>query len=330
MSPDVDIIVQYIPGVDPLWASFFHRTMTHSPLFALIVSPIAGYILSKICKKRHIPWYVWWIITFISLLSHIFLDRCTTYGVWLLWPFVDVWYEARIMNVIDVFYTVPLLWFLIWYLIISRKKRSTWTYMRTPWLRFIWVTFAWLYLLIMTFQQISFKNAMRHDMQQASVWYTDIFAAPQLMQPFLWYGIVNTTEWTYKINHSSIFDTKPRTYETIPTWHELTDSILKDEKVASIFEKLQHRSYGWYQIESVVWSWWTWTSAWSWYMKGSLMFRDLRFGRMLWWDKQSRGEMVFSYAYDPFTSSITQYHRHDASTPFAQLWKKHWQRVWWN
>lgn len=324
MSPDVDIVLQYIPGVDPLWASFFHRTMTHSPLFAILISPIVGYVLSKMFKKQNIPRHVWWLVTLISIASHIFLDRCTTYGVWLLWPFVDIWYEARIINVVDLFFTIPLMWFLLWYLLTSRTKKSNGTYMRIPWLRFLWVTFAWVYLLMMTLQQFSFKQSLRHDMQQAWVWYTDVFAAPQFMQPFLWYGMVNTTQWTYKLNHSSVFDTKPRTYETIPTWHERVKNITSDENVSTIFQKLQNRSHGWYQLELSSWSVWTWDSH------GPIMFRDLRFGRMIWWDKQSRGEMVFSYAYDPMQHTITHYHHHDASTSFAQLWKKHWQRVWWN
>lgn len=125
MSPDIDIIPKYIPQVDPMWAMFFHRTLTHSLPFAAVVSPIAGYIMSRLFKKMNIPWYTWGLITFLSMtIGHLFLDRCTTYGIRLLWPFVDVGYEARIINVIDFFYTIPLIGLIIRYLIISKKKQA--------------------------------------------------------------------------------------------------------------------------------------------------------------------------------------------------------------
>ena len=38
--PDIDIALRFIPGIDPLVASFFHRTATHSFVFAFVAAAI--------------------------------------------------------------------------------------------------------------------------------------------------------------------------------------------------------------------------------------------------------------------------------------------------
>jgi len=43
--------------------------------------------------------------------------------VWALWPFVDYGFEANIVSVIDLFFTLPLGVILLAYLITSGKKK---------------------------------------------------------------------------------------------------------------------------------------------------------------------------------------------------------------
>ncbi len=307
MLPDIDILVQYIPGINPLWASFFHRTMTHSVPFALIAAPLIWRAFSCTPWWKKISWKTWWLITLIALFSHIFLDWMTTYGVRVFRPFIDYGFEANIISVIDVFFTIPLWCILLWYLITSGKKKN-WSY--AWWSRWIGVSFAWLYLAIMALFQTNLKASIEHDMQQAWVQYTRIFASPQILQPFLRYGIVQLPDNSYKVTYTSIFDSQPRTYQNIYGYHDDIKTLTaKNHRI----DKLIRRSHGWYKGDI---QWWITT------------FVDLRFGKLLWWENTSSNSYVFTYA---VWENILPYQLWQApSQPLGEIWTLYWRRVWGN
>lgn len=145
----------------------------------------------------------------------------------------------------------------------------------------------------MALQQYSLKKSLAHDMVQAEVAYKNVFATPQFLQPFLWYGMVETAEGTYKLNYSSVFDSKPRTYQTIPGNHELADNVDN-----TTLQRFIRRSNGWYQLESE---------------GDDILFRDLRFGRLLGWDKTTPEPMMFSYAVNPTTNVVVSHHKHTSN-----------------
>ena len=303
--PDIDIALRFIPWVDSLRASFAHRTMTHSFLFAIIVAPIMGRILSRFTKSWKTWWKDWTLITLVSILSHIFLDRCTTYGVWLLRPFSPIWFEARIISVIDLFFTLPLLGIIIRYFVQARRNTRK---KKTPiwWTRFVWVTFATVYLSMMAILQANLKEAIASDMNRASVQYNRIFAAPQILQPFLRYGMTELPDWSYKTTYVSVFDTKPRVYENTYWYHDIVSTI---EQTNPIISELIARSHWWYTI----------SQQWD-----AIAFSDLRFGKLLGRDKQNRWNNMFQYNLSK--TSVSQWWQ-SFSQPFSFVRQQHWKRV---
>lgn len=305
MTPDLDMLVRYIPNINPLWAEFFHRTMTHSIPFTILVAPLLGRIVAQTKRWKQFLWSKWALIILVALISHILLDWVTTYGIWLLWPFVDVGFEANIMSVIDLFFTLPLWLLLLIYLFLCKNNISKKS--RVSRIHRIGIWYAAVYLGGMATIQYSLKHAMAYDMQQANIEYTRLFASPQILQPFLWYGMVELPDGSYKVTYTSIFDTQPRTYQSVYWYHdELATTARKNNRVAQLIR----RSHGRYKGDI---QWWI------------QYFIDLRFGKLLWWEENLPNTYTFTYI---IWDTMVPYQIAQApNMPLIDVWKRYWQRV---
>ncbi len=304
MIPDIDIVVQYIPWLNPLWASFFHRTMTHSLLFVLCLAPILARLMRYLFSKRPIPRRSLALMGVVTLSSHIFLDLCTTYGIWLFWPFIDYGYELNIISVVDVFFSIPLwLLLLVWMWINYRKKNKK----KHDRIRYLGVIYATSYLVMMGYTQQSLKASMRDDMQMAGIKYERVFASPQLLQPFLWYGIVELFDGSYKVLHTSVFDKKPRIYQNVYWYHsENAYQSRQNKRVA----ELEARSHGRYVYEKV-WS--------------ETYFIDIRFPKTLWWStsKVQPSPFVYKLNQQDIPTQVAQWF----SLPVSDIWQEYRWKV---
>ncbi|MEX2643977.1 MAG: metal-dependent hydrolase [Acetobacterales bacterium] len=114
MTPDVDLFASMLSGAGPLEASLQHRGITHSVPFALVMGPVAGYLL-WLAHRRLAPsatrqdMAAWMGLGLLALLSHGLLDAMTSYGTQLLAPFSNRRFAVDAVAVIDPFYTLPLL-----------------------------------------------------------------------------------------------------------------------------------------------------------------------------------------------------------------------------
>src|SRR5690606_26796712 len=70
--PDLD--VYFGKFYDPITAIEIHRGFSHSILFFVLLSPVLGWILSKIEKKNEVSFKQATIFWFFGLLTHALLD----------------------------------------------------------------------------------------------------------------------------------------------------------------------------------------------------------------------------------------------------------------
>ncbi|NEO30247.1 MAG: metal-dependent hydrolase [Symploca sp. SIO3C6] len=84
---DLDFIPQIITGVN------FHRGLTHSLLFSVAFSVLAGLMINCCFKISYHK--IFWL-TFILYDSHLCLDFFTRQGIPLLWPFIDSRFKSPI------------------------------------------------------------------------------------------------------------------------------------------------------------------------------------------------------------------------------------------
>jgi inner membrane protein len=103
-APDIDIVGSFTG--DSVTYLSFHRGYTH----ALILSPvIAAATLGLVCGIGRIrpSWKSFWA-SWITVLSHLFLDLTNVYGIRLTLPFDSRWHHLDITDVVD-----PWIWLLL-------------------------------------------------------------------------------------------------------------------------------------------------------------------------------------------------------------------------
>lgn len=133
MIADLDVLIS--SSADPLLNLEMHRQFSHS----LVFIPFGALIATLL---------VWWFVRsrlsfketyFFSLAAYGtagILDACTSYGVKLLWPFVDERYALNIISVFDPIFSIVLL--LTTALVFYNRQKAL------SWLSWSWVV---LYLL---------------------------------------------------------------------------------------------------------------------------------------------------------------------------------------
>lgn len=251
--PDLDVLLKFV--FDDITATEMHRGFSHSIVFAILIAPLLGWLAKKIhptytaASFKNWSWLFFW-----ATVTHPLLDAHTTWGTQFFWPFS---YRLAYQNifVVDPFYTIPFLIFLIIAMFYKRtnpKRRlfnnlgliiST-TYMILT-LVFKWVTF----------------NEFQNGLAKSEMEYKDLDTKPSPLNTILWTALVET-ENGYRTAEYSLFDTKDITFsKEFSKNHHLIDAYKNQE----VIKQLINISAGWYYIEQT---------------PDHLIFWDVRFGQI--------------------------------------------------
>lgn len=250
--PDLDVLLRYV--VDDITATEMHRGFSHSFVFAVVIAPILGWIAWKVHRKREdVSLKNWSWLFFWATVTHPLLDAHTTWGTQFLWPFE---YRLAYQNifVVDPFYTVP---FLIFLLLALFHRRGSVKRRRFNNLGLI-VSSAYMALTFV------FKGVAHQEFAQGlaenKIEYRELDTKPTPMNTILWMAQVETED-DYRIAYYSLFDREGVEFSRgIPKNHHLLEPY-KDQKVAQQLVKV---SAGWYFIEE---------------KEDKMIFWDLRFGQ---------------------------------------------------
>ncbi len=99
----------------------FHRGLSHSVFFNIVVALLVGFVCAK-TDRYHRPRWRWALGSYLSiLLGHLLVDAMTAYGGRYLLPFSSLTYSFDNIFVIDFFYTLPLI--ALWFIYIFLKKK---------------------------------------------------------------------------------------------------------------------------------------------------------------------------------------------------------------
>jgi inner membrane protein len=108
--PDLDVL---IPPSDPAVPFEFHRHFTHALLFI----PVGGAAAAGALLANRRWWGRWRALLGAALVgcaTHGLLDTCTTYGTYLLWPFLERRLAWDLISIIDPIFTLALLVGVAW------------------------------------------------------------------------------------------------------------------------------------------------------------------------------------------------------------------------
>ncbi len=110
VAPDFDLVA----AIAGEWQTLIHhRGVTHSLVALTIATPFLGLLAHRFVAKGQGTRLDWMHLTFWALITHPLLDWCTAYGTQLFFPITDARYAIDAVSIIDLAYSIPLLFAVI-------------------------------------------------------------------------------------------------------------------------------------------------------------------------------------------------------------------------
>ncbi len=103
---DADALIR--SSSDPLLTIEYHRHFTHSLFFVPLGALIAALILWPFVRN-HLPFARLYLFSLLGYSLSGFLDACTSYGTYWLWPLLDERLSFNIISIVDPVFTLVLL-----------------------------------------------------------------------------------------------------------------------------------------------------------------------------------------------------------------------------
>lgn len=269
--PDLDVVAgQFLNPVDGV---AIHRGLSHSLLFFVFLSPILGWIITKI-EKGKVSFKQASLLVFWCLFTHVILDIFTSWGTQVLWP-LPYRIALKTIFVIDPLYTLPLLVCVV----IAWRKRI-FPLRKKYVLRGLYI--STFYLLVTCCVKLYALSQFKSALEQQQISYNDIIVKPTAFNSILWNVNVATNN-AYYLGDYSLLDSQPVTFIR----YDKNNSVSKQLAGNPDFEKLKTISEGWFIVTR---------------QNGRYYFNDLRFG-LLNTDPENP-KFAFSYVFKEVDGSL--------------------------
>lgn len=178
--PDLDVLVS--PFVSEVQELAIHRGITHSLFFCVLAAPFFGWLLNRYYKEEQTRWKSWSALVFWVLLTHIFIDVCTSYGTQVLQPFSNYSLSLNSIFIIDPFYTLPLMAGIVTGLFFRRNSA------RRVWANRIGLFASTLYLLAGFGIKAHVNSVFEQNFESEQIHPQKYMTTPAPFTIFLWTG----------------------------------------------------------------------------------------------------------------------------------------------
>lgn len=265
--PDLDVFSS-LWAEDIIQANEWHRGVTHSILFSVVMAPIFAWLVSKIEKRADATWKEWTKLMFWSLVTHPLLDAHTTWGTQLFWPFENKISYNNIF-VIDPLYTLPFMVFVILAMRLPKlsPKRRFWNNLG------LIVSSSYM-LLTFGFKYLAYSH-FKTAAEQQHIDYVDITTRPTPLNSILWTANVETPD-SFLMGYYSLLDNPKNQihYLRFLKNHEGLGKMKNEDKIQRLIELSEHNYIIVNQGDTVI-------------------FNDLRFGKLA--GDSPKPDFVFSF-----------------------------------
>ncbi|MGB0522737.1 MAG: metal-dependent hydrolase [Flammeovirgaceae bacterium] len=265
--PDLDVLAR--PFQDMVQYLYYHRSITHSLLFAFVLSPVFAWLTDKLLKDKRVSVKEWTWLFFLGFTTHAALDCFTTWGTKVFYPFSAHPIAFHSIFVIDPLYTIPFIIFLL----LSAFTRIT-NPMRTYYNQ-LGLIFSTVYLLVTLINKGIANKIFEKNLEAKGLTYQSYISKPTPFNSILWTATAKTETGYYSGFHSLLDNDHLVDYRFLPANHDLLNDYLMHPKVKQLIEVTQ----GYYAVEKAD--------------KG-VYINDLRFGEFKGWGEQGR-VFVFKY-----------------------------------
>ncbi len=254
LIPDLDVLVA--PLFSEVDGLFVHRGFSHALLFAFLLTPLLGWLIHRIHrKKQNISIREWSTLVFWAAFTHPILDYFTTYGTGAFLPFSNYRVEFSTIGIVDIFYTLP---FIFTLLTIPFLKRTGLLRRKIIWSTLVVTS---LYLLATVANKLYVNAVFKEALAEQQIGYDRLKTSPLPLSNFLWMGMAETDTGYYMALYSNFDSEKPKDFMFIPRNEKKLQDISEDEAL----KKLIRFTNGYYHVNED---------------ENGLYLADLRFGKM--------------------------------------------------
>lgn len=192
--PDLDVVL--IPFCTDLQKITIHRGYSHSILFSIVGAFLVTYALSRIKWTKQISKFRLWIFSWLTLFTHMLLDAFTTYGTQLFLPISDYRVGFDSINIVDPFYTLPLLIGLLLSLYTNKSLK--------PWFNKAGLLISTFYLVGTLGIKLHVNQQFRTALKKQNILYHDLLTVPVAIGSVNWYGVAKSSEGLYLGKYSNL------------------------------------------------------------------------------------------------------------------------------
>jgi len=202
-APDLDVFGRFR---GPVFGFAHHRGFTHSFLGLVLVSAVVVgfmYLIWRVRgrKTKHpdLPprWGLLFALAYLAGLSHILLDFTNNYGVRPFWPFSERWYEWDIVFIIDPILLLALILGLVvpaFFALINQEIGVSPQRFKGRAAAICALAVVVVWWAVRDFEHRRAMDALEaRTYEQADV--IRVGAFPTYANPFLWRGVVETTNF---------------------------------------------------------------------------------------------------------------------------------------
>ena len=220
-----------IPDLDVLAKPFFteiefisvHRSISHSLIFALVLSGVISALLKKYDKST-LSITKWYSAIFLAIFSHAILDWCTTFGTKLLCPFTPHLFSCNSIHVFHPLYSIILLVGVLGYRF-SKRIRAKALYSRGALL---------VSCLFLTWTFVSkglASSEFSSQLEKQGIEYYKLMVTPTPFNSLLWHGIVKAEGGYYLGTYSLLDDREEITFHFEKSEDECLENICSERLV---------------------------------------------------------------------------------------------------
>lgn len=275
--PDIDIVVS--PFLSPTDDLLAHRGITHSLLFAIIITPLLAYISRLIFQKSQVSFRKWLWFWAAGLFIHLFIDAFNAYGTGWLEPFSHYRVSFNTLFVLDPLFTIcPLIACIA--LIILRNKSNK----RALWYK-IGIMGSCIYLAFAITNKLVAGSAVSAAFKKQQITYKRYFTTPTPLNTLLW-QVVAENDSGYYIGYRSAFDGN---VDINFHYTYRKEQLLQLTANKHDVDNLLRFSNGYY------------TAA---LKKDTLVFNDLRFGEIQGWAEDNPAFIFYYYLQYPEANKL--------------------------
>ena len=184
--PDLDIV--FFPFYSDLERISLHRGFSHSILFSFLSAILIGMLLKRVKWTKMIALTRLILFSWLALFTHMLLDTFTTYGTQLFLPFSDYRAGFDSINIVDPFYTIPLIVGLLFSVVIYRHRSNRSMYNN------IGLAVSTFYLLYTLGMKSFVNDKMEEVLSMQNISYHSMLTVPVKFGGVIWYAVAKDSK----------------------------------------------------------------------------------------------------------------------------------------